>query len=246
MRRSAKYLCNFIAIHVRHSDINEGNIGQFGRRNFNAEASVGRSQHSMALRGQHHRHDGARIIFIFYQKNAKRCDRCFLAWFWLLAGWLLTFWYANDESAPFTSSLAVRRYVSIVQYYKLAHQRQANPQAALWTVERPLALYENIEHAGQQFGRYADSRVIDRKHDLVIACLQFDIDLSAIRRVLERIIQKIGDNLLHACCIGIDEGGIDIHPQRMVARAPGHGQRFDAAMDDFCQIHRAFGKRYLA
>src|SRR5436190_22936527 len=63
---------------------------------------------------------------------------------------------------------------------------------------------ESLEDLSQLVLRNADAPVAHRGHDLIAAILHVDVDLASLRRVLDRVLQKVAQNLLQAIAIAND------------------------------------------
>ena len=82
-----------------------------------------------------------------------------------------------------------------MQAHQLPGQCQANPQPALQAVGGSRPLYKRFKHPGQQFGRDADARILNR-HDgparfLTNRDRHFAIRLGKLQRICQQVVQYL-------------------------------------------------------
>ncbi len=125
-------------------------------------------------------------------------------------------------------------------------QREPDAQPALRSVERTLALNEQVEHARQQFGLEPDARVGhgDRGRRAIAACA--DAHRAAPRRVLERVGREIRDDLIDARGVGVHPDRRQFHIHAMAGEKPRAAQSFEAATYRRGEIQRRPRQRDLA
>ena len=86
-------------------------------------------------------------------------------------------------------------------------QVQPEPEPALRAVQRVADLGEQVEDAGQHFGRDAHAVVADPQDHLGPLDGDAQTDLAAVLGILGRVVQQVGKHLGHPIGIGIDEDG---------------------------------------
>src|SRR5262245_49318932 len=80
-------------------------------------------------------------------------------------------------------------------------ETEPGPRTLTRTRARRIGTPETIEHMRQIAGRDADARVRDREHRAAIVAAQLDRDLTAARRVFDRILNEIQRELAHAAAV---------------------------------------------
>src|SRR5207247_2379650 len=131
-------------------------------------------------------------------------------------------------------TLALRAHGTTVQLDEMAHDREAEAEAAVATRARALRLAKAIEDVRQELRTDAGARV--RHDDACLARPGFEhhVDATARWRELDRVRQEVPDDLLEA--VRIDRGG---HGRSRQARIEhdllavgGRAHAVDGALDD--------------
>ncbi len=93
-------------------------------------------------------------------------------------------------------------------FHQLPHQRQANAQAfALMTGMLVVRLAEEIEHLVQIVLLEPHAAVDDVQLRHVLDTMGDQLDAAIPGRELQRVVQRVPDDLLQACAVGIDHQG---------------------------------------
>ena len=102
-------------------------------------------------------------------------------------------------------------HASSVHFDQPLDHRQSDTEAALRTIERAIALHEQIEHLRQQILRDPDAIVGNRSTASAPSCLDSQVNLSVGIGVLGRVRQDVRHTLNQT-------RGVPVHAQRSVAR----------------------------
>src|SRR6188508_2287152 len=100
------------------------------------------------------------------------------------------------RSAAF--ALALGAHPSTVQLDQMAHDRKAQPEAAMGSRRRAVALTKALEDVRQKILTDTFAIVTDAQLGLHPFALQVDLDLAALGRELDRVGEQVPDNLLQA------------------------------------------------
>ena len=104
----------------------------------------------------------------------------------------------DHELAALPQSLAERLDGAAVELHQLPDERQANAQARASFERRGRPLREEVEDPAEHLGGDAHAVVADRHDRAAITFLGRHGDSSALRRVLRRVVQEIGEDLAQA------------------------------------------------
>jgi len=125
-----------------------------------------------------------------------------------------------------------------VQLNDATHERKAEPDATFGSVERPIDLCERIEDPFEHLWSDADAGVGDGDDRGAMIGTDVDRDRAAARRVLDRVRQDIGENLVEPFSIALDTderlGRPKIEHEAIVPR-PAF-QRVERVADDLDEI----------
>src|ERR1700745_4249428 len=86
-----------------------------------------------------------------------------------------------------------------------ADEREAEPHPTLRAVQCLSALGEDLEDLRQQLWLDSLTVVADAKLRLLADAVERNLDLAACLGVLDRVLEQIGDDLLEAHGIAVDE-----------------------------------------
>src|SRR2546423_11562284 len=114
----------------------------------------------------------------------------------------------DAELASLIDARALGRNRPAVELGEPPYERQPDAEAAARPVERLLALDEEIEDPRQQVGVDALSVVAHAELRVLFVALDGELDLSALGRVLDRVLDEIRDDLLEADRVAVDEDGL--------------------------------------
>ncbi|KAF1858502.1 hypothetical protein Lal_00015019 [Lupinus albus] len=133
--------------------------------------------------------------------------------------------------------------VAAVQFDELAHEGEAQAQAALRAVERARGLREQVEHDGQQVGADAVAVVAHGEEGLAVGGVQFHLDVAALRRVLGRVGEQVRDHLHEARVVAVHRHGHvgQPHVEAVAARVDERADLFGGFRDDAAQVGRLLG-----
>src|SRR5205823_6257504 len=70
--------------------------------------------------------------------------------------------------------------------------------------------------------------------------------LPALRRVLERVLDEVGDDLLEPHRVAVDERGLAAEVQEVARRPAAGAQRFERLAGDLHQVHHPRAQPHLA
>ena len=110
----------------------------------------------------------------------------------------------DGERRPLPEAGALRADRSSVQLDQPAHEREADPEAALGVVLGARHLYERVEEGLQRLGRDADAAVAHADLELAVPLARRQLHASAVRRVLDRVREQVAEDLLQPDRIGVD------------------------------------------
>lgn len=85
---------------------------------------------------------------------------------------------------------------------QVAHDRQAQAQAAVLARDRRILLAETVEHVRQEPGLDADAAVGDLDHGVLARAREPHPDRAARRRELDGVGQQVPHTLLQAARVG--------------------------------------------
>src|SRR5206468_3367848 len=112
---------------------------------------------------------------------------------------------AYPELAPLPHARAFHLDRAAMQLGEPTHEREPDAETPARTIERLLSLDEEIEDPRQQIRLDALPVVADAKlRPGGAVTLDGDLDLSAVRRVLECVLDEVRDDLLETYGIGVD------------------------------------------
>jgi len=83
-----------------------------------------------------------------------------------------------------------------VKVHQAADQGESDPHAAPRPVDRRVGLREELEDVGERLGCNADAGIGDPDRDIAAASMHRHLDPPPRRRVLQRVPQQIGEDLL--------------------------------------------------
>ena len=142
------------------------------------------------------------------------------------------------RAAPLT--FAPHAHGTAVQLDEMAHDREAEAEAAILTRARALRLAEAIEDVRQELHTDAGARVRNDDARLAWPRLEGHVDAAARRRELDRVRQEVPDDLLEP--VRIDQGGRgrrrQMRAEHDVLAVGGRADAVDGALDDAAQVHR--------
>ena len=142
----------------------------------------------------------------------------------------------NFELAAVAEAVTVRLHSSAMHRDELLHQRQPDAEAALRAIHRDIALREQVEHAREHLGRDSDAGIAHADGNISALAAHRDLDASARRRELARILDEVADDLLHSRRIHIDANRSGIgrrdHDEALLARFSGRAGFLDGSFDD--------------
>ena len=141
---------------------------------------------------------------------------------------------------------AVRADAAAVQFDQAPHQRQADAQAALRAVDRDGALHEHVEHVRQQFGRNAHAGIAHAQHHVLAFVPQADIDVAAAGRVLEGVVEQVGDDLLQPGRIAVHPARAEVDRDAVARGAAGGAEGLQAGAHQVGQVGRLARQQDLA
>ena len=141
---------------------------------------------------------------------------------------------------PAPAARALGGHRPAVQLHQVANEGQPDAQAALGSVDRVVGLRERLEDAGQDARVDPDPVVSDPNLSHPALRRHSDLDAPAARRVLERVGQKIVQDLLQAHGVALRGEARAGGPKREldpVAHREGP-MRLHAALDQLGQVDR--------
>ena len=86
-----------------------------------------------------------------------------------------------------------------------AHERETDAQAFLDALGKPVRLREKLEDAAPHLRPDPDAVVADADHGLLAVARDREVDRPGARRVLGRVAQEVGKDLLQARGIGLEQ-----------------------------------------
>src|SRR6185437_1978014 len=154
--------------------------------------------------------------------------------------------YLDGERAPPTWPVAGGADAAAMQLDEPTHQSEADAETALSAVEGALALHEGLEDLRQQLGRNAEPIVAHTKHGLAVPGAECHPDYTARRRVLDRVRQYVGNDLIDAHRIAVDpvRPALDLYIDAPLLCA--RGKLRDAATDRIREVEGHAGKGHFA
>ena len=127
-----------------------------------------------------------------------------------------------------------------------AHNRQAHAESTLRAIDSPLTLLEEIEYPRQQFRGDALAVVPDLQDRLLAGGANRHLDLSVVRRVLERIVDEIGDDLLEPRFVRVRVDLVEVAADSSCCRPSGVLHRGDDSTGRCCNVQVRLCEHYLA
>ena len=115
------------------------------------------------------------------------------------------------------------------------------------TIERSIALDEEVEHVRQQIRREPGARVAHVQHDLVAVALGGQADVAAVGCVLGGVVEQVRDHLREPGGIGMEAHGLgrQVDAEDLSARLDRRLRGLDRPADDVGEPHRFGAKRDL-
>ena len=108
----------------------------------------------------------------------------------------------DGEGRAAADALAVGAHLAAVQERDVAHQREADAQAARAARRRGVGLGEAVEHVRQELRRDADAVVLAPGAARARACFSSETAIgAALRRELDRVREQVGDELLQPAAV---------------------------------------------
>ena len=120
-----------------------------------------------------------------------------------------------------------------MQLDQLPHQRQADSQTPFGAAQRGVGLCKQVQHAWQHLLRQTRTVIAHADHGLVAFRLDAEDDRTTYIRVLGRVVQQVGQDLLQADEIAFDEKvGPYVGVQCLTTRINQRLADFDGAVCD--------------
>src|SRR5688572_10717822 len=163
--------------------------------------------HLIARQHQLHAQRLATVRVVFdNQYSTNRSQTCNACKRWLIGSSRLRAWQANHERAAFGCSGTVGFDAPTMQFDQMTHQRQANAQSALCTVQAALTLREKVKDSRQQVRTNADPVIGDTQYGFLAFNPSLHANQAAGRCVFNRVRKKIVDDLAETVRIAVDPG----------------------------------------
>src|SRR3954465_7739011 len=127
---------------------------------------------------------------------------------------------------------------------ELARDEEAEATAADAAGERRIEAIELLEDPFVLRRRYAEAAVADRQPDTAVATVELDDHVPAVRRVLDRVVEQVDENLPELVLVGERDRGsaVLLPPQLDLLRSAPAGP-VGRALDEGFQVGR--GSRHV-
>ncbi|MDQ3330834.1 MAG: hypothetical protein M3552_09300, partial [Planctomycetota bacterium] len=118
------------------------------------------------------------------------------------------------------------------------HERQADAQSAVRSVERLVHLREHLEDASQHLPRDARAVVDDRHSGISVFTFGCQPKMSLAPGIFGCVVQQVADNLNQTTAIAVDEDrlGRQVEGQLVTTRFDERPDSFDRLYDDVAEI----------
>ena len=123
-----------------------------------------------------------------------------------------------------------------MQLGEALHHRQADAESAAPADRARLALHEELEDPGQDVARDTDAGIAHTQDAVTALARHADLDGAARRRVFDRVVEQVHDDLLQSHRIGIDPDLVGVERDAVTAGAAR--QRRQAAAHGLRELHR--------
>ena len=135
-----------------------------------------------------------------------------------------------------------------MHFHQAAHQRQADPQAALRAVERPVGLNKEIENAGEHVRRNAHASVAHVENGFLFMLFERQGDSAALAGELGGIVEEIGEHLGQTGGIAVsrDRAGGQFDGERLFSRFDQWPAGLNGARGHSGQVNGLFAQTDLA
>src|SRR2546428_551143 len=196
----AQTLRDFEAVHARHPEIDQGNLGLERARGLEPHGTRVRYRHSVLLLTERGGQSGCGIYVVVDDAHALRpavaIPRRLLRSFH--GNWNFRRGQCDDEFAAGARAVALGCDRTAMQLDEAADQRETDPEAALGAIERCVSLHEEIEYPRQRIGGNPIAIVANVDPDFVTAVVHHGAyrDVAALRGELDGIVHQIADDLL--------------------------------------------------
>ena len=219
-RTAADLPGDLVTVDPRQANIDQGHVELLATNGLQPLLAVGGNRHLAAVEAEPLREHLAAVGVVFHDQDPRSGPRLRRR---LLGDGRLDFAaqrQPDDEFAAAAGAVAAGGHRAAVQRDQRAHERQADPHAAVGAIERPIVLHEEIEDRVQHVRRNAGPRIADADHGLAALPLDAEPDRSFRRRVFGRVVQEIHLDLLQAGGIAHDQQrrGLDLDLQLLPPR----------------------------
>lgn len=154
--------------------------------------TIGHFNHLVAEHLQQFSHHGSGVGVVFYIDQLALPGGVLIGGYGLRESAHQWQWQeARLKSAALSDARTGGFNVAAMQAHQLPDQRQTNAQSALQAVGGRWPLHEGVKHAGQQFGRHADARILNRHDGLARNFAHRDLDFAARPGKLQRVGQQV-------------------------------------------------------
>ena len=242
--------CQFVAVHVGQADVEDAHARRRGGKG--VQRGLGAVHHGDRVAigfEQHAQHVGRVGIVVHHQHAVRRHHAIALECAPLADGRLRPCQrQAHREAAALADARAAASDVAAVQLDEAAHQRQAQPQAALRAVRGALGLGKQVKHAGLQLRFDADAVILHMHGHLPILQLHGDLELATVRGVFGRVIEQVGQHLHQPVFVAdhLRQSGREHDIEPVPARLDQRARLFDGMGDHGIHVLRHAVQRDLA